>query len=58
MRIFRRLFGLATSRTQDTTLLEPSSLTAFAHMGSDQQSLLAQALVENAKERRGLRKAS
>lgn len=58
MRIIRRLFGLATSRTQNTTLLEPSSLTAFAHLGGEQQALLAEALVANANERRGLRRAS
>jgi hypothetical protein len=58
MRIIRRLFGLATSKTQGTNLLEPTSLAAFAHMGSDQQALLAEALVANAKERRGLREAS
>jgi hypothetical protein len=58
MRIIRRLFGLATSKTQNTNLLEPTSLAAFGHMGGDQQALLAEALVANANERRGLRKAS
>jgi hypothetical protein len=58
MRIIKRLFGLATSKTQNTNLLEPSSLAAFGHMGADQQALLAATLVANANERRGLRKAS
>jgi hypothetical protein len=58
MRIVRRWFGLATSKTQNTNLLEPTSLAAFGHLGSDQQALLAEALVATANERRGLRKAS
>jgi len=58
MRIIKRWFGLATSKTQNTNLLEPASLAAFGHMGGDQQALLAEALVANANERRGLRKAS
>jgi hypothetical protein len=58
MRDIRRWFGLATSKTQNTNLTESVSLVAFAHMGGEQQTLLAEALVADAKERRGLRKAS
>jgi hypothetical protein len=58
MRIVRRWFGLATSKTQNTNLMESASLVAFAHMGGEQQALLAEALVADAKERRDLRKAS
>jgi hypothetical protein len=58
MRIIRRWFGFATSKTQNTNLLEPTSLAAFGHLSGDQQTLLAEALVASANERRGLRKAS
>lgn len=58
MRIIRSLFGLATSKTQNTNLMEPASLAAFAHLEGNQQVVLADALVANANERRGLRKAS
>jgi hypothetical protein len=58
MRIIKRFFGLTTSKAQNTSLLEPTSLAAFGHMGADQQSMLAEALVANMNEQRDLRKAS
>jgi hypothetical protein len=58
MRAIRKLFGLATPKTQNTSLLEPTSLTAFGHMSGSEQSMLAEALVASANERRKLDKAS
>ncbi|MGB8197759.1 MAG: hypothetical protein WCF25_12210 [Acidimicrobiales bacterium] len=58
MRIFKRLLGLSTSKTQNTSLLEPTSLTAFGHLNGNQQSMVAEALIATANERRKLDKAS
>jgi hypothetical protein len=58
MRVIRKLFGLATPKTQNTSLLEPTSLAAFGHMSGTDQSVLAKALVAAANERRRLDKAS
>jgi hypothetical protein len=58
MRVFRKLLGLSTSKTQNTSLLEPTSLAAFGHMSGSEQSMLAEALVAAANERRKLGKAS
>ena len=58
MRLIMRLFGLSTSKAQDTSLMEPTSLAAFGQMSGSQQSMLAQALVAAANERRKLDKAS
>jgi hypothetical protein len=58
MRLIRRLFGLSTSKAQNTSLLEPTSLAAFGQLSGDQQSMLAEALVAEARERRRLDKAS
>jgi hypothetical protein len=55
MRIIRKLLGLSTPKTQNTSLLEPTSLAAFGHMSGSQQAMLAEALVA---ERRKLDKAS
>jgi hypothetical protein len=38
--------------------LEPTSLAAFGHMSASQQSMVAEALVATASERRKLDKAS
>jgi hypothetical protein len=58
MRIFKRLLGLSTSKTQNTSLLEPTSLAAFGQLSGAQQGMLAEALVAAANERRRLDKAS
>ena len=58
MRLIMRLFGLSTSKAQNTSLMEPTSLAAFGQMSGSQQSMLAQALVAAANERRKLDKAS
>jgi hypothetical protein len=58
MRLFRKLFRLSTSKTQNTSMLEPTSLAAFGHMSGSEQSMLAEALVAAANERRKLDKAS
>jgi hypothetical protein len=49
---------LSTSKTQNTNLLEPTSLAAYGQLSGAQQSLLAEALVAAANERRKLDKAS
>jgi len=58
MRLIMRLFGLSTSKAQNTSLMEPTSLAAFGQMSGYQQSMLAEALVAAANERRRLDKAS
>jgi len=58
MRLIMRFFGLSTSKAQNTNLMEPTSLAAFGQMGGSQQSMLAEALVAAANERRKLDKAS
>ena len=58
MRLIRRLFGLSTPKAQNTSLMEPISLAAYGQMNSYQQSMLAEALVAAANERRKLDKAS
>jgi hypothetical protein len=58
MRLIMRLFGLSTSKAQNTSLMEPTSLAAFGQMSGSQQSMLALALVAAANERRKLDKAS
>ena len=58
MRTLRRLLGLSTSKTRNTNLLEPTSMAAFGSMNGAQQSMLAEALVAAAHERRKLDKAS
>jgi hypothetical protein len=58
MRIIRKLLGLSTSHAQNTSLLEPTSLAAYGQMSSSQQSMIAEALVAAANERRRLDKAS
>jgi hypothetical protein len=58
MRLIMRLFGLSTSKAQNTSLMEPTSLAAFGQMSGSQQSMLAKALVAAANERRKLDKAS
>ena len=58
MRIFTKLLGLSTSKTRNTSLLEPTSLAAFGQMSANQQSMVAEALVATANERRKLDKAS
>jgi hypothetical protein len=57
MRIIRKLLGLSTSKTQNTSL-EPTYLAAFGQMSASQQSMLAEAMVAAANERRRLDKAS
>jgi hypothetical protein len=58
MRVLRKLLGLTTSKTQNTNLLEPTSMAAFGSMSSAQQSMIAEAMVAAANERRKLDKAS
>ena len=58
MRVIRKLLGLSTSKTQNTSLLEPTSMAAFGQLSGNQQSMLAEALVASAIERRKLDKAS
>ena len=57
MRVIRKLLGLSTSKTQNTSL-EPTPLAAYGQMSGTQQSMLAEALVAAAHERRRLDKAS
>ncbi len=52
MRAIKRLLGLSTPKTQNTSLLEPSSLAAFGHLSGTEQSMLAEALIAEAHERR------
>ena len=58
MGFIKKLFGLSTSKTQNTSLLEPTSLAAFGQLNGSQQSMVAQALVAAANERRKLDRAS
>jgi hypothetical protein len=58
MRAIKKLLGLSTSKAQNTSLLEPTSLAAYGQMSGSQQSMLAEALVAAANERRKLDKAS
>jgi hypothetical protein len=58
MRFIKKLLGLSTSKAQNTSLLEPTSLAAYGQMSSSQQSMLAESLVAAANERRKLGKAS
>jgi len=58
MGVIRKLLGLSTPKTQNTSLQEPVSLAAFAQLSGAQQSMLAEALVAAANERRKLDKAS
>jgi hypothetical protein len=58
MRFIRKFLGLSTPKAQNTSLIEPTSLAAFGRMSSSQQTMLAEALVAAAKERRKLGKAS
>jgi hypothetical protein len=50
--------GLSTSKAQNTSMVEPTSLAAFGQMSGSQQSMLAEAMVAAANERRKLDKAS
>jgi hypothetical protein len=58
MKFIKRFLGLSTSKAQNTSLIEPTSLAAFGQMSGSQQSMLAEALVAAANERRKLDKAS
>jgi hypothetical protein len=58
MRRIRRMFGLSTPKASNTSLMEPTSLAAYGQMSDSQQSMLAEALVAAANERRRLDKAS
>ena len=58
MRFIKKLLGLSTSKTKNTSLLEPTSLAAFGQLSGSQQSMLAEAMVAAADERRKLDKAS
>jgi hypothetical protein len=58
MRAIKKLLGLSTSKAQNTSLLEPTSLAAYGQMSGSQQSMLAEALVAADNERRKLDKAS
>jgi hypothetical protein len=58
MRFIRKLFGLSTPKSQNTSLQETASLAAYGQMSGSQQSMIAEALVAAANERRKLDKAS
>jgi hypothetical protein len=58
MRFIRKLIGLSTPKAQNTSLQETASLAAFGQMSGSQQSMIAEALVAAANERRKLDKAS
>ena len=58
MRAFKRILGLVTPKAQNTSLMEPTHLAAFGRLSGAQQSMLAEALVAGANERRKLDKAS
>jgi hypothetical protein len=58
MGFIRRFMGLSTSKAQNTSMVEPTSLAAFGQMSGSQQSMLAEAMVAAANERRKLDKAS
>ena len=58
MRAIKKLLGLSTSKAQNISLLEPTSLAAYGQMSGSQQSMLPEALVAADNERRKLDKAS
>jgi len=58
MRFIRKLLGLSMPKAQNVSILEPTSLAAFGQLSGSQQSMLAEALVAAANERRKLDKAS
>lgn len=58
MRAIKKFLRLSTSKAQNTSLLEPTSLAAFGQLSGSQQSMLAEAIVAAANERRKLDKAS
>jgi hypothetical protein len=58
MSVIRKLLGLSTSKAQNTSLQEPTSLAAYGQMSGSQQAMLAGALVAAANERRKLDRAS
>jgi hypothetical protein len=58
MRAIRRFFGLSKSKAHNASLIEPTHLAAFGQLSGAQQSILAEALVAEANERRKLDKAS
>jgi hypothetical protein len=58
MRFIRKLLGLSTSKAQNTSLIEPTDLAAFGQMSGSQQSMIAEAMVAAANERRKLDRAS
>jgi|HubBroStandDraft_1064217.scaffolds.fasta_scaffold1165497_2 hypothetical protein len=58
MSFIRKFLGLSTAKAQNTSLIEPTSLAAYGQMSSSQQTMLAEALVAAANERRKLDKAS
>jgi len=58
MGFVKKLLGLSTSKAQNTSLIEPTSLAAYGQMSATQQSMLAEALVAAANERRKLGRAS
>ncbi len=58
MRFIKRFLGLSTSKAQNTSLGEPTALAAYGQMSGSQQSMLAEALIAAAEERRRLDKAS
>jgi hypothetical protein len=58
MSIVKKLLGLSTPKAQNTSLQETTSLAAFGQLSGTQQSMLAEALVAAANERRKLDKAS
>lgn len=58
MRFFKRALGLTTKRARNTSMIEPTSLAALGQLSSAQQSMLAEALVANLKDRQELKRAS
>ncbi|MEO9180371.1 MAG: hypothetical protein ABI298_01830 [Acidimicrobiales bacterium] len=58
MRFLKRVFGLTTKNAQNTSMIEPTSLVAFSQLSGTQQSMLAETLVANLKDRQALKRAS
>lgn len=58
MRFFKKLMEISTTKAQNTSMSEPTSLAVFGQMSGAQQSMVAEALVAAANERRKLDKAS
>ncbi len=58
MRFLKRALGITTKKALNTSMVEPTSLIAFGQLNGAQQSMIAETLVANLKERQALKRAS